>query len=54
MPVFYFLVFLLAIFLWFTLSFLYKPTGRFFYRLWSDAKEAIDEKENNIKGENNK
>ena len=46
MPVFYFLVILFAVFLWFILSFVYKPVGRFFYRLWHDAKEIMDETEN--------
>lgn len=43
MPVFYFLVVLAAILLWFLLAFMFKPVGRFFHRLWSDAIEAIEE-----------
>lgn len=33
-----------AVMLWFLLSFLFKPVGKFFYRLY---KDAMDEIENN-------
>lgn len=39
--VFYFIVLLVIIFLWFVLSFLFKPLGGFLYRLWADAKEEM-------------
>jgi hypothetical protein len=52
-PVLIFLILIGAALLWLICSFLYKPIGRFFNRLISDAKEAMfEEKENtNDKGE---
>lgn len=41
MPVFTFLVFIGVIFLWFLLAFLFKPVGRFFYRLFKDVKDEM-------------
>lgn len=46
MPAFYLLVFLGIILLWFLLSFLFKPIGRFFHRLWKDAVDAMEEDDN--------
>lgn len=40
-PVFIFIVILLAALLWFLLSFMFKPIGKLFYRLWEDAKENM-------------
>lgn len=40
-PVFIFLVILLAIFLWFLMSFAFKPIGKLFYRIWKDAMDEI-------------
>ena len=58
-PIFVFLVVLGAALLWLVCSFIYRPIGRFFYRLWHDAKEVIDfeeetqnENKNETKGEN--
>lgn len=45
MPVFYFLVVLCLVLLWFLLSWVFKPLGKLVYRLWKDAKDAINEKE---------
>lgn len=42
-PVFYLLIISVVVFLWFVLAFLFKPIGRFFFRLWEDAKEAMEE-----------
>ena len=39
-PIFVFLVVLGAALLWLICSFVYRPIGRFFYRLWHDAKEV--------------
>lgn len=39
--------FLAGIILWFLLSFLFRPIGKFFYRLWEDAEEAINYEEKN-------
>lgn len=52
-PVLIFLILIGAALLWLFCSFLYKPIGRFFNRLLSDAQEAMfEEKENtNDKGE---
>lgn len=49
MPAFYILVALGIVLLWFLLAFVFKPVGKFFYRLWQDAVDAInevDDKEN--------
>ena len=45
MPVFWILVLLTAILLWFILSFMYKDIGASAYRLWKNAKDAIEEDE---------
>lgn len=45
-PVFVFIIIMLAILLWFFLSFSFEPIGRLFYRLWKDAiDEMKDEKD---------
>ena len=41
MVAFYILVGIGFVFLWFILSFLFKPVGQFFYRLWRDAEDAM-------------
>lgn len=49
MPAFYILVILGVVLLWFLLSFMFKPVGKFFHRLYQDAADAInevDDKEN--------
>ena len=40
--VFYFLVIVAIIFLWFALAFLFKPIGKFFIRLYEDAKKEME------------
>ena len=45
MPVFIFLVFVLAAVLWVLLSFAFKPLGKFVGRLIKDAKDAMDEED---------
>jgi uncharacterized protein involved in cysteine biosynthesis len=48
------LILIAAVLIWVICSFLYKPIGRFFGRLFNDVKEAVSEEtenENN-KGEN--
>ena len=40
---FYILVFLAAVALWFLLSFLFKPIGRFLTGIFKDAKDIIEE-----------
>ena len=51
-PVFVFLVILGAVVLWFLLSFVFFPIGKFIYRI---GKDAIDEmnREENKENENN-
>lgn len=51
-PVFMFLVILGAVALWFLLSFVFYPLGKFLWRLWKDAKEEMN-REDNEKGEEN-
>jgi hypothetical protein len=48
---FYVLVLLGVVALWFLLSFLFKPLGRFFYRLWSDTAEIMCEDDSTNKKE---
>lgn len=43
---FYILVCIGLVFLWFLLAFLFKPIGRFFCRLWSDAEDAMYDEDN--------
>lgn len=43
---FYILVSIGLALLWFILAFLFKPIGRFFYRLWSDVEDAINDDDN--------
>lgn len=54
-PFLVFLIIIAAVLMWIVCSFLYKPIGRFFNRLFDDVKEAVleenfEEKDN--KGEN--
>ena len=44
--VFYLIIAITITILWFAMSFIFKPLGRFFYRLW---KDAIDEMTNEDK-----
>lgn len=55
-PVLIILMLIAGFLLWLILSFLYKPLGRLFARLWSDADEAInyEEKNNNETNKNEK
>lgn len=46
MVAFYILVGIGLVFLWFLLSFLFKPVGRFFYRIWSDTEDAMYDDDN--------
>ena len=46
-PVFIFLVILLAVLLWFSLSFMFKPIGRLFYRLWKSVIDKVKDERNN-------
>ena len=50
-PVFIFLVLIGLAAVWFLSSFLYKPIGRFFCRIWKDATDEINE-ENESNKEN--
>ena len=47
MPVFYILVFIVAILLWFLLSFMFKPMGKLGHRIWKDAVDAMNEDDEN-------
>lgn len=46
---FYVLVILGLVLLWFLLSFLFRPVGKFFYRLWNDVVDVMNENDNNKK-----
>ena len=45
MPVFIFLLFLCGILLWLLLSFAFIPLGKLAKRLWKDAKDAMNDNE---------
>lgn len=51
--VFWLLIILAVVFAWFVLSFLFKPLGRFFARLYTDAMDEIKETEEENKENNN-
>ena len=51
-PVFIFLVLIGLAAVWFLLSFSFKPIGRFFCRIWKDAADEINEKNENESEEN--
>ena len=55
-PILIVLILIAGFLLWLICSFLYKPIGKFFGRLWEDAGEAINYEETNNKtnNENNK
>ena len=44
-PIFPLLVLLVAIILWFLLSWLFFPLGRFVSRIWNDAMDEMDRDE---------
>ena len=44
-PIFWILVIISLILLWFLLAFLFKPIGTFFYRIWKDAIDEIENKD---------
>jgi hypothetical protein len=48
-PVFIFLVLLGLAAVWFLLSFLFKPIGRFFCRIWKGVADEINENESEEK-----
>ena len=50
-PVFVFLVLVGAVILWFLLSALFYPFGRFLHRIWKDAADEINREENKEKEE---
>lgn len=55
-PVFWLLLLLAAVLLWFCLSFLYRWIGRIVWRMWKDARDEIqqleqDEEQEMRKGE---
>lgn len=51
-PVFIFLVLVGAVILWFLLSVLFYPFGRFLYRIWKDAVDEMNREENKENKEN--
>lgn len=53
MPAFYLLAIIAAVFLWFALSFLFKPVGKIFHSIFTDAVDVMneDDEENETKGD---
>ncbi len=44
-PLLIILIFLGGALLWFLLSFLFRPTGKFSWKIWDDAKKAMFDEE---------
>lgn len=44
---FWLLIIILAVFLWFLCSFVFRPLGKFLYKLYKDAKEEIKNENEN-------
>lgn len=40
--VFYLLIVMFAVILWFLLSFIFLPLGKYFYRIFSDAMDELN------------
>lgn len=49
--VFYILIVVAIAFLWFILAFLFKPIGKFFIRLYDDAKQEMSSENNKKEGD---
>lgn len=50
-PAFIILVILAAVAVWFLLSFVFYPLGRFIYRIWKDAVDEMNREEREDKKE---
>lgn len=50
-PVFIFLVISGSVIIWFLLSFIFYPLGKLIYRIFKDAVDEINKKENDEKGD---
>ncbi|WP_346961393.1 hypothetical protein [Clostridium sp.] len=44
-PVAIFIIIILTVLLWFLLSFAFYPLGKFVYRIWKDAVDEINKKD---------
>ena len=44
-PTFWFLIILIAVALWFALSILFKPMGKFVTKIFNDSKDIINDEE---------
>ena len=44
-PTFWFLIILIAVALWFALSILFKPMGKFVTKIFNDTKDIINDEE---------
>lgn len=55
-PVFWFLVILIAVVLWFLLTFVFYPLGKFLWKIGSDTKYELEKEDNKDeeKGEKDK
>lgn len=53
-PMFVLLIILAAIAVWFLLSFAFRPIGRFIYRIWKDAIDEINRKDESEEKKNEK
>lgn len=51
-PALILIIFLILVALWFLLSFVYHPLGRFIYRIWKDADDAINKQDEEKESEN--
>lgn len=53
-PALFLIVFIALIALWFLLSFVFRPLGRFIYRIYKDAIDEMNKEENNNKNKEDK
>lgn len=51
MPALFILVTIGCVLLWFLLAGIYKPVGRFFYRIFKDAKDEMTEEDSDTTDE---
>ena len=51
-PVFYLLIIIAAIVIWLLLSFVFYPLGKMCYRIWKDAIDEINRKDENKETKN--
>lgn len=52
-PAFILIVLIALVALWFLLSFAFRPLGKFIYRIWKDADDAMNKEDEEENKDNN-